>query len=230
MLAGLEISLCKNLLRPGMGSSAAAEAFDAHCISEEEFKLSSASIAKNENFVVRIHGNYLPWDKAAPIIIGMAVYDMELIVEPSDAIPVEQEDATETRIDESGAPTGRGWRLWPIPFRRVKTIENTTTTTEDIVTDSEPASLQAIEATPRLDKESPQKQLMRTNVPTSDQIASLDLKEGQNVLTFISNSRVLGPQKVFVSLFLSLHALFYLFLTPIVMQNVQMPFGITGMI
>lgn len=209
MLAGLEISLCKNLLRPGMGSSAAAEAFDAHCISEEEFKLSSASIAKNENLVVRIHGNYLPWDKAAPIIIGMAVYDMELIVEPSDAIPVEQEDATESRIDESGAsstPTGRGWRLWPIPFRRVKTIENTTT--EDVVTDSEPGSLQAIEATPRLDKESPQKQLMRTNVPTSDQIASLDLKEGQNVLTFISNSRVLGPQKVFVFLFLScMHSL-----------------------
>lgn len=210
MLAGLEISLCKNLLRPGMGAIAAAEAFDAHCISEEEFKLSSASIVKNENLVARIHGNYLPWDKAAPLIIGMAVYDMELIVEPSDAIPVEQEDETETRIDESGVsstPTGRGWRLWSIPFRRVKTIENTTT--EDIVTDSEPGSQQPIEATPRPNKESPQKQLMRTNVPTSDQIASLDLKEGQNLVTFISNSRVLGPQKVFVCFTISLlHAAF----------------------
>lgn len=204
----LEISLCKNLLRPGMGSSAAAEAFDAHCITEEEFKLSSASIVKNENLVARIHGNYLPWDRAAPIIIGMAVYDMELIVEPSDVIPVEQEDATETRIDESGissTPTGRGWRLWPIPFRRGRTIENTTTnsSTEDIVTDSEPGSQkQPTEATSPTSEKSPHKQLMRTNVPTSDQIASLDLKEGQNLVTFISNSRVLGPQKVEAHIYL----------------------------
>lgn len=210
MLAGLGISLCKNLLRPGMGASAAAEAFEMHSISEEEFKLSSTSIIKNENLVVRIHGKYLPWDKAAPIVLGMAVYGVELTVEPSDTVPVEQEDTigtTEGEPDISSTASGRGWRLWAIPFRRVKTVEHTSSNSsnEDVFTDPECVSQrQSVRATSTIrGKESPHKQLMRTNVPTSDQIASLGLKDGQNLVTFISNSRVLGPQKVSVSLFLN---------------------------
>uniref|UniRef100_A0A5B6ZWK7 Putative phosphatidate phosphatase PAH1 isoform X3 n=1 Tax=Davidia involucrata TaxID=16924 RepID=A0A5B6ZWK7_DAVIN len=58
-----EISLCGNLLHAGMGLGAAAEVFDAHLISEEEFKLSAASIIKNENLVIRIRERYLLWEK-----------------------------------------------------------------------------------------------------------------------------------------------------------------------
>lgn len=205
----LGISLCKNLLRPGMGASAAAEAFEMHSISEEEFKLSSTSIIKNENLVVRIHGKYLPWDKAAPIVLGMAVYGVELTVEPSDTVPVEQEDTigtTEGEPDISSTASGRGWRLWAIPFRRVKTVEHTSSNSsnEDVFTDPECVSQrQSVRATSTIrGKESPHKQLMRTNVPTSDQIASLGLKDGQNLVTFISNSRVLGPQKVEAHIYL----------------------------
>ncbi|XP_027174613.1 phosphatidate phosphatase PAH1 isoform X1 [Coffea eugenioides] len=206
----LELSLCRHLLQSGMGLNAAAQAFDAHRISEEEFKVSAASIIKNENLVVRIQGKYLPWDKAAPIVLGMVAYGLQLSIESSDAISLEQDDTRKSREDASGissTPSGRGWRLWPNPFRRVRRIEhaNSNSSNEDAVADSESGSQsQPVEATRTAPdgKESPQKPLMRTNVPTSDQIASLNLKEGQNMVTFTSFSRVLGPQKVEAHIYL----------------------------
>ncbi|XP_019258498.1 PREDICTED: phosphatidate phosphatase PAH1-like isoform X2 [Nicotiana attenuata] len=210
LLKGVEISLCRNFLHAGMGSIAAREAFDANRISEEEFRSSANSIITNPNLVVRIQGNYLQWDKAAPIVLGMAAYNTELPVESTDFIPVEQEKNLKTGEDDSGlpsTPSGRRWRLWPIPFRRVKTIEHTSSnaSNEEVFVDSESSSLnQPTEqtATPRGAKESPRKQLVRTNVPSSDQIDSLKLKEGQNLVTFIFSTRVLGEQKVEAHIYL----------------------------
>ncbi|XP_075087173.1 phosphatidate phosphatase PAH1-like isoform X1 [Nicotiana tabacum] len=208
--AGVEISICRNFLHAGMGSIAAREAFDASRISEEEFRSSANSIITNPNLVVRIQGNYLQWDKAAPIVLGMAVYNMELPVESTDVIPVEQDENLKTGEDVSelpSTPSGRRWRLWPIPFRRVKTIEHTSSnaSNEEVFVDSESSSLnQPTEqtTTPRGAKESPRKQLVRTNVPSSDQIESLKLKEGQNLVTFIFSTRVLGEQKVEAHIYL----------------------------
>ncbi|CAN4109646.1 unnamed protein product [Withania somnifera] len=204
-LKGVEISLCGNLLHAGMGSSAAREAFDANRISEEEFKSSSESIIKNnENLVVRIRGNYISWDRAAPIILGMAECDMELPVEYAGVIPVEWEEASKLGEDDSGIPSvnsGRRWTLWPNPFRRVKTLENSNlhSSSEEVIVDSESRSMyQPVEQTviTQGSKESPQEQLVRTKIPTSGQITSLKLKEGQNMVTFIFSTRVLGEQKV----------------------------------
>lgn len=187
-----------------MGLGAAAEVFNANRVSEMEFKNSAKSIIKNENLVVRIQGKYLSWEKAASIVLGMTAYDLELPIEYTDVIPVEQEETPKSRVDDSGierTASGRRWRLWPIPFRRVKTLEHTSSnvSTEDIFLDSE-SSLQnqAAEPSPaaRGGKLSPRKQLVRTNVPTSEQIASLNLKEGQNMVVFIFSTRVLGVQKV----------------------------------
>ncbi|KAJ8533959.1 hypothetical protein K7X08_007283 [Anisodus acutangulus] len=204
IVTGVEISLCGNLLHAGMGSSAAREAFDANRISEEEFRSSSESIIKNENLVVRIQGNYLLWDRAAPIILGMAECDTELPVEYADAIPVERKETSKSGEDDSGlssVPSGRRWTLWPNPFRRVKTLENSNcnSSNEEVIVDSESSSLyQPIEQTVITQgrKESPQEQFVRTNIPTSGQITSLNLKEGQNIVTFIFSTRVLGEQKV----------------------------------
>ncbi|KAK4377673.1 hypothetical protein RND71_003969 [Anisodus tanguticus] len=173
-LKGVEISLCGNLLHAGIGSGNAREAFNANRISKEEFR---KSIIKNENLVVRIRGNYLLWDRTAPIILGMAECDMELPVEYDDDIPVKREETSKPGEDDSGissVPSGRRWTLWPNPFRRP--IEQT------VITQGS--------------KESPQEQFVRTNSPTSGQITSLNLKEGQNMVTFIFSTRVLGDQKV----------------------------------
>lgn len=201
--AGVEISRCRNMLHPGMGSAAAREAFEANRVSEEEFRNSAKSIINNPNLAVRIQGNYLQWDKAAPIVLGMAAYNMELPVDSTDVIPVEQDKNLKTGEDDSGLPStpGRRWGLWPIPFRRAKTIEHTSSNSsnEEVFVDSESISLnQPTEqtASPQGGKESPRKQLVRTNVPSTGQIESLKLKEGQNLVTFIFSTRVLGEQKV----------------------------------
>lgn len=187
-----------------MGSSAARETFDANRISEDEFRSSSESIIKNKNLVVRIRGNYFSWDRAAPIILGMAECDMELPIECAEIIPVEREEISKSGEDNSGissVASGRRWTLWPNPFRRVKTLEdsNCNLSNEEVFVDSASSSMyQPIEPTDITQggKESPQEQLVRTNIPTSGQITSLNLKEGQNMVTFIFSTRVLGEQKV----------------------------------
>ncbi|KAF5953870.1 hypothetical protein HYC85_006726 [Camellia sinensis] len=206
----LEISLCGNLLHAGMGLNAAAEVFDAHRISEEAFKLSAASITKNENLVVRFHDRYLPWDKAAHVVLGVAAYGSDLPVEAKDAILVEQDETPKAGDDGSGitsTPSGRRWRLWPNPFRRVKTLEHTTSnaSSEEVFVDSESGSQNfppVQTPTSSSGGESPHKQLLRTNVPTTEQIASLKLKEGQNMVTFSFSTRVLGMQQVDAHIYL----------------------------
>ncbi|CAN4121653.1 unnamed protein product [Withania somnifera] len=209
LLKGVEISLCRSLLHTGMGLVAAREAFEANLISEEEFRNSAKSIINDPNLVFQIQGNYLPWNKAAPIILGMAAYNMELPIDSTDVIPVEQDKKLKIGEDDSGLPStpSRRWRLWPIPFRRVKTIEHTSSNSsnEEVFVDSESISLnQPTEqtATPQGGKESPRKQLVRTNVPSTGQIESLKLKEGQNLVTFIFSTRVLGEQKVEAHMYL----------------------------
>lgn len=205
-----EISLCGSKLRTGMGLSAAAEAFDSQRVSEEDFKLSAASIIKNENLIIRFRDIYLPWDKAAPLVLGMVAFGLELPVDPKDAISVEQDVTSKPNDENSGIatpPSGRKWRLWPIPFRRVKTLEHTSSNSsnDEVFVDSESGSQNPnVEPAPasRGGNESPHKQLIRTNIPTSEQIASLNLNEGQNLITFSFSTRVLGTQQVDAHIYL----------------------------
>lgn len=197
----LEISLCGNLLHAGMGSRAAGNAFDANLISPEEFKSSASLIVQNENLIVRLQGKYLPWCKAAYIVLGIAAFGLDLPFNPKDVIPVELEMA-DTEEDDSGMPLtpSHRWRLWPIPFRRIKTLEHTSSisSNEESFLDSECVSPSQSGATTPAhpSTESPRKQILRTNVPTTDQIVSLNLKEGQNMVNFVFSTRVLGSQKV----------------------------------
>lgn len=209
----LEISLSRHLLRPGMGLSAADEAFNAHRLSQEEFRSKASSVMKNENLVIRYKGKYLPWDQAAPIVLGLAAFGSNFSIEFKDAIPVEQEVTSTLGVHDSGSPSGRRWRLWAIPFRRVKTLERSTSnTTEDIFVDSESNSRSpSIDRTPMSQSGTPRsatssksahKKIVRTNIPTNEQISSLNLKEGQNDVTFSFSTRVLGLQQVEAHIYL----------------------------
>ncbi|XP_038720979.1 phosphatidate phosphatase PAH1-like isoform X1 [Tripterygium wilfordii] len=207
--AGFEISLCGKELRAGMGFAAAAEVFDAHHVSVEEFKNSAASIIENENLIIRFREMYLTWEKAAPVMLGMAAFSIDLAIEHVEAIPVEQDGTGLGDCDTPITPTssGRRWRLWPIPSRRVKTIEHTSSnsSSEEVFVDSESAfqnSQAETAASSQGGNESPHKQLIRTNVPTNEQIASLNLKEGQNMITFSFSTRVLGKQQVDAHIYL----------------------------
>ncbi|XP_048127104.1 phosphatidate phosphatase PAH1 [Rhodamnia argentea] len=210
LLNKFEISLCQNELHAGMGLDAAAKAFNAHRICAEEFLTSMTSIVKNENLVVRYKDRYLLWEKAAPIVLGVATFDVDIPVDLNDTIPVEPEEAVKlVDADSVLTPTssGRRWRLWHIPFRRVKTLqhESSNSSNEETFLDSEPASQNvATESTSvaNQDVKSPHKQHIRTKIPTSEQIASLNLEEGQNKVTFSFSTRVLGTQQVDAHIYL----------------------------
>ncbi|KAL1330187.1 hypothetical protein HN51_047335 [Arachis hypogaea] len=197
---GFEISLCGHELKVGMGLEAAAEVFEAHRVSAEDFTCSAPSIIKNQNLIIKFKERYLTWEKAAPIVLGIAAYGLDLPVEPKDTINVEQDYSLKSKDDEPGSSSsGRRWRLWPIPFRKVKTLEHSTSndSNEDVFLDSEstlvePSGTQGIS----------RKQFVRTNVPTNEQIASLDLKDGQNLVTFSFSTRVLGTQQVDAHIYL----------------------------
>ncbi|CAL1399178.1 unnamed protein product [Linum trigynum] len=205
----VELSLCGKELHAGIGFEAAAKVFEAHRVSVEDFKSSTTSIIKNEQLIVRYAEKYLPWEKAAPVVLGMAAFGIDVPVEPRDAIPVDQSDP-ETRDDETGlvsTPTSRRWRLWPNPFRRVKTLEHTTSnsSSEELFVDTESGTLNSNAEPPSASSigiESPHKQYVRTNVPTSEQIASLNLKDGQNMIKFSFSTRVLGTQQVDAHIYL----------------------------
>ncbi|GMJ12109.1 PHOSPHATIDIC ACID PHOSPHOHYDROLASE 1 [Hibiscus trionum] len=208
--SGFEISLCGDELHAGMGRDAAAEVFEAHRISHEEYKNNAMSIIKNANLIIRIGERYIPWEKAAHIVLGMAAFGLELDVEPQDAIPVEHNESSNQKNDDStvtSTSSGRRWRLWRIPFRRVKTLDPTHSnlSTEEEFVDTE-STLQNSPAgsTPASSGriESPRKQFIRTNVPTSEQIASLNLKDGQNKIAFSFSTRVLGRQQVDAHIYL----------------------------
>lgn len=200
--AGFEISLCGNLLRAGMGLGPANEAFNAHRLSEVDFKVSGSSIIKNEKLIVRYKDWYMTWEKAAPIILGMVAFGLDFPAEPKDAIPVEQNEAQKGGEDNTGLSStpSRRWRLWPNPFRRVKTLQhsNSNSSGDDIFVDSESCFSPSVEPSPTRNGEngSHQKKFLRTNVPTSEQIASLNLKDGQNLIAFSFSTRVLGKQQV----------------------------------
>lgn len=190
-----------------MGLDAAAEAFNAHRISADDFQSSGPSIIKDGNLIIRFRGQYLPWAKAAHIALGVAAFGMDLPIDDKDAIPVDQDNTPTTGNNNSGlasTSSGRRWRLWPIPFRRVKTLEhtNSTSSNEEEFVDSESvlhsSQTETAPSTPTSQTfhESPRKQFLRTNIPTNEQIASLNLIEGQNIVTFSFSTRVLGRQQV----------------------------------
>ncbi|KAL8152658.1 hypothetical protein V2J09_010418 [Rumex salicifolius] len=210
-----EISICRHLLHPGMGLSSAAETFNKHRVSAEEFKLSATSIIKDENLVVRLDETYLPWDKAAHIVLGMAAFGLDLPFESKDAISVEQKAIEKLKDNEQdGALTpGRGWGIFwrPRYFGRSKTLEPSTSnvSSEDIFLDPEASHSASPNGTPtsqapHLSDESKtsHKKFVRTNIPTSEQIASLNLKDGQNVVTFSFCTRVWGLQRVEAHIYL----------------------------
>ncbi|XP_066368418.1 phosphatidate phosphatase PAH1 [Miscanthus floridulus] len=202
---GVEISLCGNMLRPGMGRESAEEAFQQHLVHEEDFKSSGSTIIKNANLIVKVDNNYFPWSKVSHVILGKAVFGSKFSIEPTDAIPVEHQETPNSREDSLRmSPSSRRWRLWLNPFRITRSLQRSNSdSSEDIFLDSESVLSPMDEQTLENNKsQSPRKQFVRTLIPTSEQVASLNLKEGQNLVTFSFSTRVLGKQQVDAHIYL----------------------------
>lgn len=193
-----------------MGRNSTKEVFQAHLITPDEYKASGISIINNANLVVRYENKYFQWNNVAHLILGKAVFGTNVSMELKDCIPIEHEAVTKSGEDTTGVSPSisRRWRLWPIPFRRSRSLQHSTinSSNEDLYVDSE-SGLQnsSVEKMNNDDmKQSPRKQYLRTLLPTNEQIASLNLKEGQNMVAFSFSTRVLGRQQVLVIIMLDL--------------------------
>ncbi|XP_012071674.1 phosphatidate phosphatase PAH2 [Jatropha curcas] len=203
---GVEISLCKHLLYEGMGSEAASQAFDAEKLDIDKFASLGPEAVKNERLVVRIGGHYFPWDAAAPIVLGMVAFGNEIIFEPKGKIPVDQvEKSLVGDPSKAIVNVGGSWRLWPFSFRRSRsrktmqpTVSDTRSSGAENVSDSNIGTdSDKKEVKPRV-----LKKMMRAITPTSEELASLNLKEGSNVVTFTFSTAMLGRQKVDARIYL----------------------------
>ncbi|KAH9326366.1 hypothetical protein KI387_006544 [Taxus chinensis] len=207
----VEISLCRDLLSKGMGTEAAAEAFDSKQLSKKEFRSSGAEIIKNEKLVVKISGRYYSWSAAAPIIVGKVAFGLEAPAEVDGEISVEHIETKAVngyKSDTNVSSSGR-WRLWPFTFRRLntpdKSISGRSDSQVELVVDQETALQSSLDKELELKNgliKPPQKHNVQTNIPTSEQLASLNLKEGQNMITFTFLTTIWGKQQVDARIYL----------------------------
>ncbi|KAE8717292.1 Phosphatidate phosphatase PAH1 [Hibiscus syriacus] len=165
---------------PGMGLEVVVPAvLEAHHIPNKENKSNASSVIMNAS-------------------------GSQSIVEPQNRVPVERVEPSNPKGDGStvtSTASTRRWKLWPIPFMKGKNVENTDVNSSNgqAFVDTKP-DLQNSQAGSTLD--SSRKQFIRTNVPTTEQIASLNLKDGQNMVIFNFSTRVFGNQQVDAHLYL----------------------------
>lgn len=200
----VEISLCKHLLYEGMGAAAASQAFDAEKLDMDKFASLGPDVLKKDNLVVRISGHYFPWDAAAPIVLGMLSLGKEQILELKGMIAVDQVEKTlEGDPAKAIVTSGGSWRLWP--FRRSRAISSVQPVINNTrQSDAENASemTAGTDGNDNVCKPKLTKKKVRVITPTSEQLASLNLKEGRNTITFTFSTAMLGEQQVDASIYL----------------------------
>ncbi|MCL7035821.1 hypothetical protein MKW94_005088 [Papaver nudicaule] len=202
----IEISLCKHLLYEGMGIDAASQAFDAEKVDPENFIAAASAPLDSDKLVVRMGGRYFPWDAAVPVISGMASFGHELTFDPEGMIAVEQiEETLEGQSPRSIVASGGSWRLWPFSLRRSRTIGTVSPgldSTKCEGTDNAPESSNYVSPDRNAQQGNVTVKKVKSIVPTSEQLASLNLKEGQNVIKFTFSTAMLGKQQVDARIFL----------------------------
>ncbi|XWS25632.1 hypothetical protein CRYUN_Cryun27aG0084600 [Craigia yunnanensis] len=202
----VEISLCKHLLYEGMGAEAASQAFDAEKLDSKKFSSLVPAVLKNDRLVVRIDSRYFPWDAAAPILLGMVTFGGEEIIEPKGMIPV---DRVERSIegDPSKAIVARSgsWRLWPFSLKRSrsrKAVQLAPADTRGLDAENAADGTVASDDDKNLLIPKRVKKKIRAITPTSEQLASLNLKDGMNHVTFTFSTAMLGKQQVDARIYL----------------------------
>ncbi|CAK9177000.1 unnamed protein product [Ilex paraguariensis] len=127
-------------------------------------------------------------------------------VDNEDKLSQAQPTIEEAKISEAiGDPSkaidasSGNWKLWPFPFKQSRNM-NITQPTLNITTN--PDSENALNSSSSMNKEKDEpkskvnKRKIRVGSPTSEQLASLNLKEGRNAVKFTFSTAMLGKQQV----------------------------------
>ncbi|KAF8049295.1 hypothetical protein N665_2246s0003 [Sinapis alba] len=177
----VELSFCKHLLHEEMGAEAASQAFNSEKLDMETFASLGPSVLENDKLILKIGGCYFPWEAAAPIILGVVSFGTTAqVFEPKGMIAVDRNE----KPGDISAPEGGGWKLWPFSLR--KSRNDSESSSKDV---SEPEEKQQEKSLPR-----PVKKTVRALAPTSEQLASLDLKEGMNTVNFTFSTNIVDAR------------------------------------
>ncbi|XP_031404307.1 phosphatidate phosphatase PAH2-like isoform X2 [Punica granatum] len=200
----IEVSLCRHMLYEGMGAEAAAQAFESKKLDRDKFIALCPVVMGDDRLVVRIQGRYFPWESAAPIFLGMVSFGSKLVTEPKGLIVVEKKEERAIEEDSSRvmSPSNGSWRLWPFSFKRShsgKVMQDTGTSSADETEGSPEISHNSNKV---VLKQKSVKKMVRSVTPTSEQLASLNLKEGSNSVTFTFSTAMLGDQQVDARIYL----------------------------
>lgn len=125
--------------------------------------------------------------------VGVAAIGGDNIFEPKELIGVDK--ILESDQSEAIVASGGNWRLWPFSFRR----SNSTKAGQPTLSGSSRIDLAEDESVSS-SKDSRKRE--RAITPTSEQLASLNLKEGRNVVTFTFSTPMLGKQEVDARIYL----------------------------
>lgn len=101
--------------------------------------------------------------------------------------------------------SGGSWRIWPFSFKRSRSRKIPQQALNDTrSSDSENMSHCNLHTDKDYGVINPKvtKKMVRANTPTSEQLASLNLKEGRNVVTFTFSTAMLGKQQVDARIYL----------------------------
>ncbi|XP_042456900.1 phosphatidate phosphatase PAH2-like [Zingiber officinale] len=201
--ATVEVSLCNHLLFEGMGIDAASQQFDAEKVNVEKFIALGPSVVKDERLVVRIGDQYFPWSAAAPIVLGMVCFGQKEMLEPQGMIPVERVEKTLGTSKSMPIQPRGNWNIWPF-VKKSKTLSNPEALSEvgnDLILDPDFRSNGRIAQESDIIKIKNSKKV-QSLTPTSEELASLNLKEGKNVVTFNFSTAMLGVQQVDARIYL----------------------------
>lgn len=193
-----ELSLCKHQLFEGIGAEAASQVFEAEKVDAKKYTVLGPSIVKNDKLIVRIHGHYFPWDAALPILLEMTssgqdhIFDTKGMIEVSDVVSVSNQLQSGTIVSSKGG----SWNLWPFSSTKAKSMSSENlllnkNKEKDVA--SVVGSVSVVNAVSKLKNT---KKYVKTLIPSSQQLASLNLKEGKNFVIFNFETGMLGRQQV----------------------------------
>ncbi|XP_040996379.1 phosphatidate phosphatase PAH1 [Juglans microcarpa x Juglans regia] len=104
---------------------------------------------------------------------------------------------------KSSVATEGGWRIWP--FRRSRSKKGMPPALTNGITSNAESALEStvgVNAEKTLLRLKRENKMVRAMTPTSEQLASLNLKEGKNTVTFTFSTAMLGKQQVDASVYL----------------------------
>lgn len=195
---GFELSLCGHLLNHDMSVTQTQAVFEEYKVQKSDFLKNGVSISQDPHLVCRMDGVLYPWSAAMPMILGTLAFggswvnllQQEAIPAPPNLKQVDQEVNASSRKASSSS----GWRLWP--FRGW--WENSNTGEESTSNQQTLQDLSSPLLNPSDEEEGPQTEhpldlrdqethrivTKKTLTPTPDQLASLCLENGQNLISF----------------------------------------------